>query len=142
MDLKILRRLKGVELQYLREGLFRQLFVSVELKSEGGCRLSRSSTTVAANVEETEINDIAIKMCKMKFFTKMDAIEEICRGKREISIYQTNIQTVSRQFTAVSINTNPNLFSFILFFSYIILKFIFYLLHWPNGQCNKILHRS
>lgn len=98
VDLKILRRLKGVELQYLREGLLRQLFVSVELKSEGGCRLSRSSTTVAANVEGNEIDEIAIKMCNIKLFTEMNAIEEICRGKREIWIYQTNIRTVSRQF--------------------------------------------
>ena len=41
------------ELQYLREGLWRQFFISVELKSGGGFKLARSSTTVAENVEET-----------------------------------------------------------------------------------------
>lgn len=85
-------------LQYLREGLLRQLFVIVELKFGGGCRLLRSSTTVAVNVVGIEIEAIAVKMWKTRFFTEMDAIEEICRGKREIWIYQTNIQTVSSQF--------------------------------------------
>jgi hypothetical protein len=45
VDLKISLRAAGEELQYLKEGLRRQLVVIVELKSGGGCKLARSSTT-------------------------------------------------------------------------------------------------
>lgn len=54
VDLKIsFKSIGDEELQYLRDGLWMQLFMIVELKSGGGCKLLRSSTTVAESVGDT-----------------------------------------------------------------------------------------
>ena len=51
VNLKISARSRGEEkLQYLKDGLWRQLVIIVELKSGGGCKLLRSSTTDAENI--------------------------------------------------------------------------------------------
>lgn len=76
VDLKIWRRL--VELQYLREGFWRQFFAMVELKSGGSCRLFRSSTTVAVNAVGIEIVAIAIIIWNLTFLEAM--AENRCFG--------------------------------------------------------------
>ena len=47
VNLKISLRSIGDELQYRRDGSFKQLEMIVVLKSEVGCKLARSSTTDA-----------------------------------------------------------------------------------------------
>ncbi|KDP34845.1 hypothetical protein JCGZ_09133 [Jatropha curcas] len=69
VDLKIPSKSKGEEeLQYLRSGLWRQLLDIVVLKSGGGFKFARSSTTVAARDAETVI--------KRRLITEMEAMDE------------------------------------------------------------------
>lgn len=92
VDLKILTRLV-VELQYRREGLWRQLLVMVVLKSGGGCRLFRSSTTVAVSVQVTEIAAMAIENWIHRFFEAMAKFEAENRQNLDL-LPDKNIQTV------------------------------------------------
>lgn len=79
VDLKISMRSKGEEeLQYLREGLLRQLLLMVELKSEGGCKLLRSSTTEAERIRGGEIETREKKEKKRR--TKVEEEMEMEEG--------------------------------------------------------------
>lgn len=54
VDLKI--SLRSEELQYLKDGLWTQLFLIVVLKSGGGFKLLRSSTTDAECIARDKVN--------------------------------------------------------------------------------------
>lgn len=66
-------------LQYLKDGLSWQLFVMVCLKSGGGFKLLRSSTTDPANVEESKVDE-TISMMK-NGVELMKAIARFCGRK-------------------------------------------------------------